>query len=154
MKYQRGKSGNPAGKPRGTANRLTVAVRDRIAAGADPIAFLQLVMDGGPIPEPRGDGAAPGEILPTIEQRIRAAVTLVNKLAPDAKDQPLRFKLGPINSLADALAATARVAEAMGEGELTPMEANAVMSVLAQYAKTFEATELERRIADLEARNP
>jgi hypothetical protein len=152
VKFEKGKSGNPNGRKAGQPNRLTMAVRERVAAGSDPIAFLQKVMDGGPIPEPHGDAHEAGELIPTIEQRIRAAVTLSNKLAPDAKDQPLRFKLGPINNLADALAASAKVAEAMGEGELTPSEANAVMAVLGTYAKTYEATELERRIAELEGR--
>ena len=147
--FKPGKSGNPNGRPKGLPNKLTAAVRERIAAGADPIDFLQRVMEGGLIAAKGEEGEGAG-VAPTIEQRLRAAVVLANKMTPDAKDTPVRFMVPKIESPGDALVAMGAIADAMNAGEITPAEARAVMDVIATYAKAYEATELERRIKALE----
>jgi hypothetical protein len=43
------------------------------------------------------------------------------------------------------------VAGKMAAGELTPLQATAVLGVIGQYAKAYELTELEQRVAQLEA---
>jgi hypothetical protein len=150
-RFEKGQTGNPEGRPKGIPNRVTQAVRDQVAAGASPIEFLQRIMAGEGLECPGREGEEPSLVFPTMDQRMRAATTLAHKLAPDAKDQPVKFSIGKIENLAGALAAMAKVTEAMSEGELTPVEATAVMAVIAHYAKAYEASELERRIADLEA---
>ncbi len=146
MRYGPGQSGNPSGRKAGQPNRLTIAARAQIATGVDPVGFLQQVMDGRPVSV--GDGET---IAPTLDQRIRAAMTLANKLVPDAKDSPVQFRIGQIDSPGAALAAMGVVTGKMAAGEMTPSEAGAVIGVISQYAKTYELTELERRITELEA---
>lgn len=146
MAFSPGKSGNPAGRKAGQPNRLTMAARGQIAAGADPIAFLQRVVLGEAVIQP--DGC---EVIPSLDQRIRAAMTLANKLVPDARDSHVRFEIGHLDGPEAALRATGVVAERMAAGDLTPAEANAAINVLGQYAKTYELNELERRITSLEA---
>ncbi len=147
MPFEPGQSGNPAGRKAGQPNRLTMAARAQIAAGADPVGFLQRVMDGTVVSNDDGETVAP-----TLDQRIRAAMMLANKLVPDAKDGPVCFKIGQIDGPGAALAAMGAVTGMMAAGELTPGEAGAVIGVISQYAKTYELTELERRITELEAR--
>lgn len=147
MRFERGQSGNPAGRKAGQPNRLTMAARAQIAAGADPVGFLQRVMIGEAVPQADGES-----ITPSLDQRIRAAMTLTNKLVPDAKDAPVRFSVGRIDGPATALEAMGTVTDKMANGELTPSEASAVIGVIAQYTKAYELTELERRISELEQR--
>jgi hypothetical protein len=146
MPFEPGQSGNPAGRKAGQPNRLTMAARAQIASGADPVGFLQHVMAGEAVTQADGE-----RVTPTLDQRIRAAMTLTNKLVPDARDMPVSFSVGRLDGPSAALEAMGAVTGKMAAGELTPSEAGAVISVIAQYAKTYELTELERRIGELEA---
>lgn len=146
MPFQRGQSGNPAGRKAGQPNALTLAARAQIAAGTNPLGFLQKIVAGDYVQQ-----ADNIPILPTLEQRIKAAITLANKLLPDARDAHVQFEIGLLDGPDAALKATAAVAERMAAGEITPGEASAAINVIGQYAKTYELTELVRRIESLEA---
>jgi hypothetical protein len=124
-----------------------MAARAQIATGVDPLGFLQRVVAGDAVSQADGE-----QVIPTVDQRIRAAMTLANKLVPDAKDNPVTFKVGKIDGPAAALNAMGAVTDKMASGEMTPSEAGAVLGVISQYAKTYELTELDRRIAELERR--
>jgi hypothetical protein len=146
MAFRKGQSGNPTGRPRGKPNKATTAIRQRIETEADPVAFLAKVMSGAPIKRAETEGTYE----PTLADMIAAARVLAGKLVPDAKDKPVLFEVGQINGPVDALSAIARLVEAMGRGELTPSEAATVINVVEAYRRTWEATDLERRVADLE----
>jgi hypothetical protein len=149
--FKPGESGNPNGKPKGTPHRLTAAMRAQIADGADPIGLLQRVARGEAIEvgKPHEDGSR-DVVTPTLEQMIRAASKLTDKLVPDAKDGALHFDIGEIASPKDALAALGRVAKALGEGAITPSEAQSVNDVINSYLKTYEVHELDTRLRALE----
>lgn len=145
--FEPGRSGNPDGRPPGP-NAITKATRARIAEEGDPIGFLASVMKGEP--QPYGVGQDTGSHQPTMADRMTAARSLANKLAPDAKDRPLSFAIGAIDGPPDALKAMARVVEAMSNGELTASEAAGVMSVVGSYLDAWKANDLERRMRALE----
>lgn len=147
MRFEPGQSGNPTGRKAGQPNRLTMAARAQIAAGVDPVGFLQRVMIGEAVPQADGES-----VTPSLDQRIKAAMTLANKLVPDAKDAPVSFSVGRIDGPRAALDAMGAVTGKMAAGELTPSETSAVIGVIAQYTKVYELTELERRLAELEQR--
>lgn len=146
-KFQKGQSGNPQGKPPGP-NKLTMAVRQQIADTCDPVGFMASVMKGEA--QPYGAGEDQQKHEPTLEQRLSAARSLANKLAPDAKDRPLSFRIGQIAGPPDALAAMARVVEEMGTGNLTASEAGSVMTVIGSYLGAWETNDLDRRLRALE----
>ena len=56
----------------------------------------------------------------------------------------------PVTSAADLVPALAEVVAAMGRGELTPEEAQAICAVVESQRKTIETAELEARVAALE----
>ena len=58
-----------------------------------------------------------------------------------------------MTSDADASNAMAAVLDATAAGDLTPGEGAAVAALVEQYRKTLELTELEARIAALQARH-
>jgi hypothetical protein len=57
-----------------------------------------------------------------------------------------------VKSAADAVEASAALLEAVGAGEVTPDEAGRVMALLVAHKGIVEAGDLERRIAELEAK--
>lgn len=147
--FEPGQSGNPDGRPPGP-NKMTMAARQRIADECDPIGFLASVMRG----DSQAYGGAEGEDAahhqPTLEQRLSAARSLANKLAPDAKDRPLSFRVGEISGPPDALSAMARVVQEMGSGNLTASEAGSVMTVIGSYLSAWETNDIDRRLRALE----
>lgn len=153
MAFERGKSGNPAGRKPGTPNKATVAVRDRIANEADPLAFLQRIMEGQPLErrDDRDETALPSKVYPQLADSVRAAQILAGKLAPDAKDRAIRFDVGRIESPKDAHTAVARIVEAMAAGDVTPSEAATVIGVVKSYTDIWQATDLEERLSKIEA---
>jgi hypothetical protein len=141
---------NLGGRPKGSPNRTTLALRERIERDADPIAFLTAVMRGEAVKRAPAAGAEVVDVLPTLDQSLSAARILAAKIAPDAKDRPIRIPLDVLESPADALHAISRVLSAMGAGEITPAEASSVVSAIDSFRAVWEATELEQRVAALE----
>lgn len=153
--FKPGQSGNPDGRPKGIPNGITKAARQRIAEDCDPLGFLASVMKGEPQAYTVDVGADDGEgslayHTPSMADRMNAARSLANKLAPDAKDRPLTFKVGTINAPADALAAMGRVVEAMSDGDLTASEAAGVMAVVMTYLDAWKVTDFDARLKAIE----
>lgn len=127
MGFQKGQSGNPAGKPRGAKDKRT-ALRELLQPHAADLVKKAV------------DLALAGD---TTALRI-----CIDRLIPaaKAKDSPITLE-GLSGSLGDQ---GQTVVNALAAGQLTPDEANAVMSVLSAQARIIEADELEKRIAKLE----
>ncbi len=123
--------GNP-GRPKGARHKTTLAIERLLEGEAEALTRKAI------------ETALTGD---TVALRL-----CLERLAPARKDSPVRFELGPLNGPADALKAVAGALVAMSEGDLTPSEAATVVGLLDQYRKAYEVTELEQRLAALEAR--
>ena len=77
---------------------------------------------------------------------------LVGSLMPRTRDRTVEFDLPPIETAADARAASAAVLASCSRGELTPNEAAAVMALISSLVRTIEVTEFETRVTALEDR--
>ena len=69
------------------------------------------------------------------------------------KDQPVSFNLPDMRNALDASEAAGSVVTAVSEGELTPIEATRVMSLIDSYRRTLELTDIEHRLQALEHRD-
>ena len=85
-------AGRPKGRPKtggrakGTANKISVATRERIEKEADPIGFLIYVVQGRLMKSaPMKDYSETVDVYPTLDQRISAAQALARKIVPDMK---------------------------------------------------------------------
>ncbi len=130
MLFQKGQSGNPAGRPRGSRNRSKLLFQDRLDAGMEEIADKVVEL------------AKSGDI---------AAIRLcVDRLLPVRKGQPIEFELPPFETAADTVRAAAMIAAAVASGELAPSEAADLARVLDIYLRSLETADFEQRLTRLE----
>jgi hypothetical protein len=130
MKYQKGESGNPAGRPKGIPDKRS-ALRTLLEPHAEEL--VQKVVDLAK----QGDTAA-----------LRICI---DRLIPAVKAKDTPVEIGDLDgSLADQ---GRTVLDALSTGTITPDEANALMQAVAAQARIVEVDELEKRVAELEARN-
>jgi hypothetical protein len=135
MPFQKGESGNPAGRPRGARNRTTILMQDLLADHAEAIGRKAIAL--------------------AQEGDIAAIRVCMDRLAPARKDEPVAFDLPPLDTAADSVAAAASIVAAVAAGELTPSEAAELAKVIYVYVRALEAKGFEDRLAKLEgAVNP
>ena len=130
-KFTPGKSGNPAGKPKGARNKTTLAIEALLAGEAEELTRKAIEM------AKEGDGPA-----------LRMCL---DRLAPPRKDSPVCFDLAPIKSVADTVEASSALLSAVAGGDVTPDEAARIMSLLTSHKILVETGEFERRLEALEA---
>jgi len=135
MPFQKGESGNPAGRPRGARNRTTMLMQDLLADHAEAIGRKAIAL--------------------AQEGDIAAIRVCMDRLAPARKDEPVAFDLPPLDTAADSVAAAASSVAAVAAGELTPSEAAELAKVIDVYVRALDAKGFEDRLAKLEgAVNP
>jgi hypothetical protein len=124
-------AGNP-GRPKGARHKATVAA----------MALL--------------DGQAQALTQRAVELALAGDTTAlrlcIERLLPTRKDAPITFTMPAMQSAGDAAKAAGAVVEAVAAGELTPAEGAAVMGLMDAFRKALETSELESRLAALEAR--
>lgn len=127
MKFRKGQSGNPKGRPKGIMDKR-VALR----------ALL----------EPHTPQLVATVVNKALEGDMAAARICMERLIPPIKAQDLPVKIGP---LGETLAEQARaLVAAAASGRITPDQAASLMSAIAAQARIVEADELARRVAALE----
>ena len=123
-----------AGRAKGSRNRVTLAIEALLEGQHE--ALTQAAIDKA------------------LEGDTTALRLCLDRLAPARKDAPISIDLPPVKTAADTLAASALVVEALGAGGLTPDEAARVIAMLSAHRAIIETSDLEQRLAALEARGP
>jgi hypothetical protein len=132
--FQRGQSGNPAGRPAGSRHKVSLLVEQLIENEAEALTQAALTLAKA------GDGAL-----------LKA---LLDRLAPARKERPVVVDLPPLTTPSDAPAIAAALLAKAAAGELAPGEAQSLAALLESYRRQSELADLESRIAALEAHQP
>ena len=130
--FHAGTSGNQSGRPKGARNKSTLAALELIGEESEALSrkAIELALEGD----------------------IAALRLCLDRIAPTLKERPLpAFELPSLKNLEDVLSAIDAVAQRLVKGELLPSEATAVCSVLEQYRRHYETTELQQKILSLES---
>ncbi len=109
-KFQKGSSGNPKGRPKGSRNEATVLIEQLLVGEAKEItrACIKLAKEGD-----------------------RTALRLVmERLLPQRRGRPIQIDLPKVESVADLADAYDAVLEATGNGDITPDEATVLLALL------------------------
>jgi F0F1-type ATP synthase gamma subunit len=130
MPFQKGESGNPAGRPRGIVNRATALAQTLLSERAEGIARKVIAL------AEEGDMAA-----------IRVCM---ERLVPPIKHQPVAVELPPLENAVDSVEAMARIAAAVAAGDLTAAEAAELANVVNVYLGALASQALEERLSALE----
>lgn len=128
--FQKGKSGNSAGKPPGSRNRITKTLDELMDGEADAITRKAIEM------------AKAGD---TVALRM-----CMDRIAPVRKDRPIRFTLPPIEATSDLTKATGALLAAVAAGELTPSEAAELGKLVDAHVRAIEVTDIHDRLARIE----
>jgi uncharacterized protein DUF5681 len=131
MPFQKGESGNPAGRPHGARNRTTVLLENLFAEDAEAIARKAIEL------------AKAGE---TAALRM-----CLDRLVRARKDEPVVFDLPLLDTAADSVAAAARIVAAVADGDLTPSEAVDLAKVIDVYVGALATKGFEERLNKLES---
>jgi hypothetical protein len=129
--FNKGRSGNPAGRPEGSRHKASLAVDALLEGEAEAIGRKCIEM------AKNGDATA---------MRL-----VMERISPVRRGRPVRFDMPPVASSADVVTAISWVIQAVASGELTPEEAATVASVLETKRRAIEIVEIERRLAELES---
>ncbi|WP_407166596.1 DUF5681 domain-containing protein [Bradyrhizobium sp. ORS 111] len=128
--FQRGRSGNPAGKPKGTRNATTVALEALLDGEAEELTRKAIELAKG------GDMAA-----------LRLCM---ERIVPPRRDRPVTFEMPAITQPAEAAAAMASILVGVSAGQITPGEASEVAKLVEAFVKAVEIADLAARIDRLE----
>lgn len=130
--FQKGRSGNPQGRPPGARNAATLAAEKLLDGEAEKITrrVIEQAMDGNMI----------------------AIRLCLERILPLRRDRPMNFAIPELNSAADTSKAIAAIASAVAHGELGVSEAAELSKLVENYVRAIEATDLEKRLLVLEQR--
>ncbi len=128
--FPKGQSGNPAGRPPGSHNKLKAALQELVEQHLDPLlgTTLQLALDGN----------------------LQAIKLLLSQI-PQEREH-IEIALPKISSMSDILEANNMVFGAISAGQLSPAQGKIISELLTLQMKAIESIDLERRVVQLEAR--
>ena len=129
--FERGESGNPAGRPAGSRNQATIAAEQVLDGEAAALTRKAVELALG------GDALA-----------LRLCLDRI--IAP-RRARPVELALPPIDSVADLAGALKAVATAAAQGAITPGEAAEFAQIVETIVRAIDATDFERRLRLLEA---
>lgn len=130
IRFEKGQSGNPKGRPQGSRNRASLMAEQLFAEDVESVC--QVVIDK----------AKSGEMY--------AAKIILDRLLPPKKDVPVNIQLPEVKTANDILKAIECVTHAIATGEITLSEGEALARILNIQADATELYEFEHALNRLE----
>jgi hypothetical protein len=129
-KFQKGQSGNPKGRPKGSLNSATLAA--------------QALLDG------EAEALTRKAIEKAKEGDMAALRLCLERLCPSRRERLVAFETPVPTKAKDGPGAMGAVIKAVIGGEITPGEGQAVTAMLEAQRRAIETEDLARRVAALE----
>jgi hypothetical protein len=132
-RFRKGRSGNPAGRPKGLKNRKTLMAQMLLEGEADRLTrkAVELALAGS-------------------EAALRLCL---DRLIAPRRERTVNFALPPLERAGDIAAAMIAVTEAVADGTLTPGEAVALSQTVDTFLRAIDARDFEERLSRLEERD-
>jgi Family of unknown function (DUF5681) len=130
--FKPGTSGNPRGRPEGSRNKATLAIQALMDGEAETLTRRIIAL------AKRGN--------------LEALKFCVSRILPPRKDRTVALKFPKIENANDILRALECLLHAVGEGEVSPTEAQALGAIIESCRKGIELSDIETRLKALEKR--
>jgi hypothetical protein len=131
--FERGKSGNPKGRPKGARNHATVLAETLLDGEAE--AIIRKAIDRA------------------LEGDTTALRLCLERVLPPRRERRVAFQLPfRIETAADAARASSLVLAECAAGNPSPSEASEIMALISTHVRVFEVAELQARSVALETR--
>lgn len=130
--FQRGRSGNPKGRPVGSRNKAALACESLLDGEAEVLTRVAI------------DKAKQGD--------MAALRFILERVLPQRRGRSVVFDMPEIKSAEDAAKAASSVVMACAAGELSSAEASEIMGLISSFVHLIEVGEIEARLAALEQR--
>ena len=118
--FEKGRSGNPAGRRPGSRNKATLAAAALLAGESEALTrtAVDLALAGDPT----------------------AMRLCIERILPPCRERAVNFTLPPIESTDDISAAMQAVTAALARGDITPGEAATIAAVVETFARAIDTT--------------
>ena len=125
-RFEKGTSGNPNGRPKGSRNRSTLAAETLLDGEAEALTrkAIELALNGD----------------------LSAIRLCLERLIPARRSRVIQFDLPETSTVEDVVVAYDAVITAMADGEISPDEAATVAGVLESKRKAIETVELAEEL--------
>ncbi|CDZ79880.1 hypothetical protein BN1013_00380 [Candidatus Rubidus massiliensis] len=130
QKFQKGRSGNPKGKIKGTRNKATL-VAEQLLQGELETICRRLVQEA-------------------VEGNMQAIKMVLDRLLPPKRNIPVAIDLPKLENSSDALDAIAYVTMAVSRGNLSIDEGESLSRMIEVYVRAMEAHDYETRLSKIE----
>ncbi len=129
-KFQKGQSGNPKGKEKGTKNRATI-IAEKLFEGELHNICRKLIEEA-------------------LNGNMQAIKLVLDRVLPPKRDRAIDIKLPKLETPEDAVKAISTIVDALGRGNITPTEGEAISRVVDAFVKSIETYDIQKRISLLE----
>ena len=129
-KFQKGQSGNPKGKIKGTKNKATLIAEMLLEGELEEICqrLIQEAKSGN----------------------MQAIKLVIDRLLPQRRNYPMSIELPQLNNASQALQAMALITMEVSNGNLSVKEGESLARMIDIYVRALEAHDYEMRLNKIE----